>query len=203
MGLSGRSSLPAPIATGDCVIGLARGWVRQRSPHSKHLERTQEWALQLAPDASPAVQMAALTHDMERAYPDGSPRWEPGRGWDDPLYTIAHSERSARIVGDFLRDNGGEEPFVREVVRLILFHETGGFEEADLIQAADSLSFLETMAPVVAGWVVAGTAPEAYAKDRMRHAVARIRHPQGRDIAAGLLPAALAEVDGIIARPRA
>lgn len=185
------------------MIDAARAWVRERSPHVAHLERTEAWALELAPDAGMALRLAALTHDMERAYPEGSPRWEPGRGWDDPLYTIAHSERSARIVGDFLRDRGADERFVREVVRLILFHETGGFEEADVVQAADSLSFLETMAPVVAGWVVAGTAPEAYAKDRMRHAVDRIRHEGGREIGRGMLAAALAEVDDIVARARA
>jgi hypothetical protein len=185
------------------MIEAARAWVAELSPHVAHLQRTEEWVLELAPDASPALRLAGLTHDMERAYPEGSPRWEPGRGWDDPLYTIAHSERSARVVGDFMRDHGAEEPFVREVVRLILFHETGGFLEADVLQAADSLSFLETMAPVVAGWVVNGTADEAYARDRMRHAVDRIRHDQGREIAAGLLPAALAEVDDIVARARA
>ncbi len=185
------------------MIEAARAWVAELSPHVAHLQRTEDWVLELAPEAPPALRLAGLTHDMERAYPEGSPRWEPGRGWDDPLYTIAHSERSARIVGDFMRDHGAAEPFVREVVRLILFHETGGFPEADILQAADSLSFLETMAPVVAGWVTAGTADEAYARDRMRHAVERIRHDHAREIARGLLPAALAEVDDIVARARA
>lgn len=185
------------------MIDAARAWVIDLSPHAAHLERTEQWVLELAPDASTALRLAALTHDMERAYPQGSPRWEPGRGWDDPLYTIAHSERSARIVGDFMREHDADEPFVREVVRLILFHETGGFPDADILQAADSLSFLETMAPVVAGWVVAGTADEAYARDRMRHAVDRIRHDPAREIAGQLLPGALAEVDDVVARARA
>jgi hypothetical protein len=184
------------------MIEAARNWVRL-SPHREHLERTEAWVVELDPDAGEALRLAALTHDMERAFPQGSPRWEPGRGWDDPLYTIAHSERSARIVGDFLRDHAASEAFVREVVRLILFHETGGFPEADVLQAADSLSFLETMAPVVAAWVVDGTADEAHSRDRMRHAVDRIKLDRGREIAGDLLPDALAEVDRIVARARA
>lgn len=184
------------------MIDTARAWVTELSPQVDHLLRTEKWVLDLAPDASLALRIAGLTHDMERAYPEGSPRWEAGRGWDDPLYTIAHSERSARIVGDFMRDQGADEPLVREVVRLILFHETGGFPEADVLQAADSLSFLETLGPLVAGWIVSGTTDRAYGLDRMRYAVDRIRHAPARVIAEGLLPAALEEVDGIVARSR-
>lgn len=184
------------------MIDTTRNWVIELSPYVDHLLRTEMWVLELSPDASPALRIAGLTHDMERAYPDGSPRWEPGRGWDDPLYTIAHSERSARIVGDFMRDHGADETLVREVVRLILCHETGGFPEADVLQAADSLSFLETLRPVVAGWIVSGTIDRGYGRDRMRYAVDRIRHARARVIAGGLLPAALDEVDDIVARSR-
>ena len=184
------------------MMNVVRAWVLGRSPHAAHLLRTEEWVVELDADASPAMRLAALTHDMERAYPEGSPRWEPSRGWDDPLYTIAHSERSARIVGDFMRDSGADEALVREVVRLILVHETGGFPEADVLQAADSLSFLETMAPVVAGWILSGRVDETYGRDRMRHAVERIRQERGRQIGRDLLPAALAEIDDTIASAR-
>jgi hypothetical protein len=188
---------------GDRLLQEARAWVRQMSPHVAHLERTEQWALELSRDASLAVRLAALTHDMERAYPEGSPRWEPGRGWDDPLYNMAHSERSARIVGDFLRDQGAQERFVREVVRLVVFHETGGFPEADVVQAADSLSFLETMVPVVAGWVTGNVAPLEYAQDRLRYAARRIRHRRGRQLAEEVVPVALEQLDEAVARARA
>ena len=188
---------------GGRLLQEAHRWVQEKSPHVAHLERTEEWALELSPDASAAVRLAALTHDMERGYPEGSPRWEPGRGWDDPLYNMAHSERSARIVGDFLRDRGAEEPFVREVVRLVVFHETGGFPEADVVQAADSLSFMETMVPVVAGWVTGNLVDPDYAQNRMRHAARRIRHERGRQLAEQMLPQALAQVDEAVARARA
>jgi hypothetical protein len=185
------------------MIAEASLWVRERSPHVAHLERTHDWVLELDPLASEALQLAALTHDMERGYPDGSPRWEADRGWDDPLYTIAHCERSARIVGDLLRDRGADEGLVRHVVQLILHHETGGFEEADILQAADSLSFMETMPAVVATWVIGGRSSVEQAKGRMRYAVERVRHERAHAIAEGMLESSLRCVDQEIARARA
>ena len=36
---------------------------------------------------------------------------------------------------------------------LVRVHEEGGWPEANVVQAADSLSFLETMVGLVAGWI--------------------------------------------------
>ena len=203
MGLRRRATLPAPIAAGDCVIEAVRAWVRECSPQAGHLERTLAWAMKLEPNASEEVTIAALGHDMERAYPDGSPRWEADRGWDDPLYDIAHCERSGRVVGDFLRDRDFPEPRVREVVRIILAHEVGGWHEADVVQAADSLSFLETMGRPVARWVLAGRATADQARTRIDHAVRRIRLVAAREIATGLLPKAMSDFEEELAHGRA
>jgi hypothetical protein len=184
------------------VIEAVRSWVRERSPQAPHLERTLAWTIELDPDASEEVQIAALGHDMERAFPEGSPRWEAARGWQDPLYDIAHTERSARFVGDFLRDHGVPEPSVREVVRLILAHESGGWHDADVIQAADSLSFLETMGRPVARWVAEGRATAEQARGRIDHAVRRIRYAPAKEIAASMLPKALRDFDDEVARGR-
>ena len=184
------------------MIDAVRGWVRERSPQAQHLERTLVWTIDLEPDASEEVQIAALSHDMERAFPEGSPRWEAGRGWKDPLYDIAHTERSARFVGDFLRDRGVPEASVREVVRLILAHESGGWHDADVIQAADSLSFLETMGGPVAGWVLEGRATTDQGRARIDHAVQRIRLGAAREIAESMLPKALRDFDEELARGR-
>ena len=184
------------------MIEAVRGWVRERSPQAPHLERTLAWTIELEPGASEEVQIAALSHDMERAFPDGSPMWEAGRGWKDPLYDIAHTERSARIVGDFLRDHGVPEPSVREVVRLILAHESGGWHDADVIQAADSLSFLETMGGPVARWVLEGRATAEQARGRIGHAVQRIRLRPAREIAEAMLPQSLRDFDEELARGR-
>jgi hypothetical protein len=184
------------------VIEAVRGWVRENSPQAPHLERTLAWTIELEPDASEEVQIAALSHDMERAFPEGSPRWEADRGWNDPLYDIAHTERSARFVGDFLRDQGVPEPSVREVVRLVLAHESGGWHDADVIQAADSLSFLETMGGPVARWVLDGRASTEQARGRIDHAAQRIRLGPARKIAESMLPRAMRDFDEELARGR-
>ena len=182
------------------MIEIVRRWVRERSPQADHLERTLAWAIELEPDASEEVQIAALSHDMERAFPDGSPMWEADRGWHDPLYDTAHTERSARFVGDFLRDHAVPERTVREVVGLVLAHESGGWPEADIVQAADSLSFLETMGRPAARWSLEGRATTEQARARLDYAVQRIRLAPARQIAATMRPKAMQEFEEELAR---
>ncbi len=177
------------------MIEVVRHWVREHSPQAPHLEQTLAWTMELEPSASEELQIAALSHDMERAFPEGSPKWEADRGWSDPLYDIAHTERSARFVGDFLRDAGLPEEKVRQVIQLILAHETGGWNEADVVQAADSLSFLETMARPVARWVFEGRASAEQARARIDHAARRIHHPQAREFAIAMLPKAMQDFE--------
>ncbi len=127
------------------LLAVARRWVIDNyGRHAQHLLKTEEWLRRIQPNASEAMQMAALTHDMERAFPGpDSPKQNPALGPDDPIYNTAHSERSARIVGEFLQEQDVPQTFIVEVARLIRVHEFGGWEEANYVQAADSLSFLE------------------------------------------------------------
>lgn len=119
----------------------ATEWVTRNYSNADHLLKTEEWLLRLQPTASEALRLAALTHDMERAFPGpDSPKAQSGV---DHVYIRAHSERSVRIVGAFLREQGAAEPLVAEVLGLIRVHEYGGWPEANQLQAADSLSFLE------------------------------------------------------------
>ena len=115
--------------------------------------RSSGWTV-WPPDAREAVRLAALTHDMERAFP--GPDSPVMTSLDDPVYERLHSERSARIVRDWLRGHGADDALVRDVEELILAHETGGSHEADLVQAADSLSFLETNIDLFLGFVRSG-----------------------------------------------
>ena len=129
----------------DELIELSRTWVRENYGKSAvHLLKAEEWLRRIYPTASQAMLLATLTHDMERAFPGpDSPKQNPSLGPDDPVYNQAHSERSARIVTGFLREHQASETLVDEVARLIRVHEVGGWPEADWVQAADSLSFLE------------------------------------------------------------
>ena len=125
------------------LIEAATVWVLDKYPYnSRHLTQALVWLDRLAPGSREAVRLATLTHDMERAVP-GPDRPLPAR-LNDAAYYRAHCERSARIVGAWLREQGADEPLVRDVESLVLVHEYGGSPEADLVQAADSVSFLET-----------------------------------------------------------
>jgi hypothetical protein len=127
------------------LLDLSRSWVKEFAGGStEHLLKAEEWLRCLHPGASQAMLMATLTHDMERAFPGpDSPKQDPARGPNDPVYLQAHQERSARIVTDFLQTHQAPRTLVEEVARLIRVHEVGGWPEADEVQAADSLSFLE------------------------------------------------------------
>jgi hypothetical protein len=177
------------------TLDAARAWVQERLPwQARHLERAYDWALELEPHAPEALVLAASTHDMERGYPDGSPVWSEGC-WADTLYLMAHSERSARIVGDFFRDRGAAERLVRDVVRLIVAHEVGGWPEADLLQAADSLSFLETIQPVISKRLAAGTLSAVGARAWLDFQFERIRLERAREIGRPMLHEARAELE--------
>jgi hypothetical protein len=129
------------------LIEAARQWVIEKYPYnSHHLIKALEWLDRIAPDASEAVRLATLTHDMERAFPgpDQPVLEKIDGGRIEEAYNVLHSERSARFVGEWLRERGVDEAFVEEVEKLIKVHEVGGWLEANLVQAADSLSFLET-----------------------------------------------------------
>ena len=63
--------------------------------NSTHLLKSLEWVDRLAPDASDAVRLATLTHDMERAF--GGPDAIPIK-LNDRAYEEAHSNRSAESL---------------------------------------------------------------------------------------------------------
>jgi hypothetical protein len=124
--------------TESSLVEAARRWVVETYPYNRdHLVCALDWLDRLAPGSQEAVRLATLTHDMERAFP--GPDSPEMQSLNDPVYIRLHSERSARIVGTWLRDNGASEALVHNVETLILAHETCGWLEADLVQAADSL----------------------------------------------------------------
>jgi Domain of unknown function (DUF4202) len=172
------------------VIERARAWVEQVHPHARHLLRTEDWLLELDPHAGAALRLAAVLHDIERAFPDPSSPWESWRDWDLPEYNRWHQDRCADIAAAWLREQGAPEALTREVERLVRVHEQGGWREADLLQAADSLSFLETMVPLVQRW------PRENAEAKLSNAVERMAPGQDRARALGapLLADALAAI---------
>ncbi len=157
--------------------------------NAEHLLRARDWLLRLDERASEAARLAALTHDCERAFP-GGPQWSPEQSPDDRVYRDAHARRSADIVADWLVAQGAVEPLVAEVVELVLLHEWGGAPEADLVQAADSLSFLEVNVDLFVRWVNEGRCTPERALEQFGWMAARIRIESARPLAAPMLAAA-------------
>ena len=178
----------------DELIELSRSWVRENySVSAEHLLKAEAWLRHIDPAASEAMLLAALTHDMERAFPGpDSPRQDPSLGPDDPVYNTVHSERSARIVSAFLREHAVAEPLVTAVADLIRVHEIGGWPEADEVQAADSLSFLEVNIEFFLGKIGAAggwTAAQVGAKFTWMYQ--RIKIDEARMLAAPLYESAM------------
>jgi hypothetical protein len=163
--------------------------------NAEHLVRTRDWLLALDPEAHEALRLAAMTHDMERHFPGGPVEdlsLEPEANTE---YRRLHSERSAEIVGRWLSGEGADEELVQDARRLILAHEVGGAPDEDLLQAADSLSFLEVNAGVVAGWFTSGRCSRERAKAQLRWMFERVRLAPARELGGPLYEEALAVVD--------
>jgi hypothetical protein len=178
------------------LLPHAREWVERVHPHARHLLRTEDWLLALDDQAGEGLRLAAVLHDIERAFPAPDCPWDSARDWDSADYNRWHQDRCADIAGDWLRSQEAPAALVGEVEALVRVHEEGGWKEADLLQAADSLSFLETMVPLVVGWVESGRAPRERAEGKVRHSVTRIdpRLPRARELAGPYLEAALRDV---------
>ena len=178
------------------ALERAQSWMAEVHPHNRHLERTLDWLLVLDPGASEAARIAAATHDVERAYPDGDAPWDSARDWDSVEYNRWHQDRCADMVAPGLIERGASDELAREVAGLVRVHEDGGWPEADLVQAADSLSFLETMVPTIVEWVESGRAPHDRAAGKLRQMADRISPdlPRAREIAAVLLAPTLSRV---------
>lgn len=117
----------------------------------KHFERTVYWIKQLKPDADEALQISAVAHDIERAFREKK-MWdmqkEKSGGYTDKEFLRAHEEKSASLIGDFLKENGASQEFIDRVKMLVSRHEEGGNEDQDLLKDADSVSFFENNIPL-------------------------------------------------------
>ncbi len=179
------------------LLERARSWV---APYwnARHLYRTVDWLFVLEPRASLPLRLAALTHDMERHYPaPDAPRMDARLGIPNRDYERQHQERSARIVAAWLTEQGADPTLVAAVRDLVAAHEWGGWPEADLLQAADSLSFLEVNAERFVRFGLTGErgyTPERVAR-HFRYMAERVRVPLARQLAEVLLQRALAMLE--------
>jgi len=181
-----------PTAEYDRLRADALAWLEPYYDRD-HLLRTEEWLVELEPGAAEPLRIAALLHDMERAVP-GGPKLDKRRDrWDDEEYNRAHCERSAAVVAGWLVGRGATEPFVAGASQ-IREHEFGGSPDGDLLQAADSLSWLEVNGTLAAAWVERGECDVAKAREKLVWMHDRVRYQPARDIAHVLLQKTLSEL---------
>jgi len=175
----------APVVPLDTEVeALAAEWVEPYS-QAEHLMRARDWLVHLHPGAPVEMRVAAMTHDIERMFPGGPVLRHADGDWDNPFYLFPHSLRSAEAVGMWLGALGpvSAQVSVGEVRRLIALHEVGGLNGADVVQAADSLSYLETLAGLTRDWVLSGTCSREAAAGKLAYTVERIRVPAARELA--------------------
>jgi len=175
----------------DPLEEAALDWIGPRR-NARHLIRTRDWVCALRPHAGPALRLAALVHDAERFAGERTLAEQVTR-WEDDDAVREHAERSAVIAAAWLRDEGAREALVAEVAELVRLHESGGTPDADVLQAADSLSVLETNPP--ARWVADGLSDAENARQKLVRMYERIRLPTARERAALLLERALQQID--------
>jgi hypothetical protein len=174
----------------------ARRWLVAEHPYALHCLRAEDWALTVDPGAGEEIVLAALLHDYERAVPDPGSRWTEA-DWDDPVYLTYHQERSAELASAWMVDHGVEPDRRLAIAELIRTHELGGEErERNVVQAADSLSFLEVNGPRVAEWISSGRVDpdSAEAKVRWMHDRIRLEDDDAARFAGELLDGCLASL---------
>jgi hypothetical protein len=154
-----------------------------------HALDTWRWVLRLDPEASLAVQVAALFHDIERLTSESEVRVEQ-QAADYLAFKNAHAAAGARITAAALAGVGAPRPLVARVAELVASHEhggglelehgMGGDPERQLLNEADALSFFSLNAPGFARYY----GPDHTAK-KVAYTLARLG-PRGRRALAGI-----------------
>jgi hypothetical protein len=110
--------------------------------HIPHFLRTVYWVERLKPGADEALRIAAIAHDIDRAFNTREEQWI-GTSVRDETYLREHQEEGARIIGEFLAQHTRDHALIQRVRDLVSHHEVGGNSDQNLIKDADSVSFFE------------------------------------------------------------
>jgi hypothetical protein len=112
-----------------------------------HALDVRHWLLRLDPDASAALQLAALFHDVERLVSEADARVEHLAA-DYQLFKDAHARQGAEITRRVLAAAGVGEALVDEVAGLVARHERKSDEpELAALNDADALSYFSLNSP--------------------------------------------------------
>ncbi|MCH8311897.1 MAG: DUF4202 family protein [Nitrospinae bacterium] len=111
-----------------------------------HADNTLEWLLKFDPAADPAMQIAALAHDIDRAVETRKVRRSDFDDYD--VFKAAHAQNGAKILREILDDCQVAKPIADEACRLVTIHEVGGDPRSDLLKDADSISYFDVNMPL-------------------------------------------------------
>jgi hypothetical protein len=178
----------------DALMDAALRFAREQHPHPEHCLRARDWLDSIAPGARPALRVAALLHDIERAFPDPGSPFVSGRDWALSVYVDYHQGRCARLLTRWLGEHGAPPALTADAVALVAVHECGGWADANLVQAADSLSFIETLGPLVRRWIADGTVSRESGLEKMRAMWERIQVPAAHEHGGELYERAMREL---------
>ena len=109
-----------------------------------HGEKVLEHVLELNPQASSELQIAAMAHDIERGYEAKNRLTRDQFSNDYDAYKAAHAKRGAEIIFKILHEyNFLSDEFINKVAYLMTNHEVGGDEDANDLRDADSVAFMQ------------------------------------------------------------
>lgn len=111
-----------------------------------HAENVLDWVLQLRSDSDEALQIAALSHDIDRADVRRKVRRTDFNNYD--AFKAAHANNSAKILKEILHECHVDQSIIDEACRLVERHEVGGDMRSDLLKDADTISFFEVNMPL-------------------------------------------------------
>ena len=111
----------------------------------KHFVRTVHWVKKLKPDPDEAMLIAAIAHDIERAFRDKEKMKEALRsnGFKSETFLNIHQTKGAKIIADFLEQQEADPKLIERVKMLVGKHEFGGNEDQNILKDADSIRFFE------------------------------------------------------------
>lgn len=154
-----------------------------------HLKRTVYWVKFLYPKASEELLVAAISHDIVRAFetPEYIDQFKNMKNrFTNSKYLKVHQDTSAKIMEEFLTTNNINKKIISTITELIKKHEVGGDIYQNILKDADSLSFFETSNKKFINMVKEGKESKEKVKEKFDWMYNRITSKKAQKIALSL-----------------
>jgi len=179
------------------LLEKLKDWISKNHKAKEHLLAMEKWIKVVYPQADDAMIIAAVAHDIERAFPLEEGEVKPEKkNWDDVTYLTWHGKRSARFIESFLENNDADPKLVEKVKNLVEAHDLGGDDEKDALKDADSISFLENNADIFIDSLEKGKTIDQI-HDKFDIMYNRISSPESRQLAKRYYDEAIYKLEAI------